>query len=157
MPAAPILVRIRRLDHARDLPLPSRQTDGSAGLDLRAAIDGAIEIAPGRIAMVPCGFAMQLPPDHEAQVRPRSGLASRHGITLVNGVGTVDSDYRGEVVVPLINLGGRPFRVARGDRIAQMIIAPVPPVTLVEVAALDDTPRGHGGFGHTGVGDVARP
>ena len=153
----PITVRIRRLDHARDLPLPARQTDGSAGFDLRAAVDGSIEIPAGRIAMVPCGFAMQLPPDHEAQVRPRSGLSSRHGVTLVNCVGTVDSDYRGEIAVPLINLGNRPFRVTRGDRIAQMIVVPVPPVTLVEADALDDTPRGHNGFGHTGFRDPLVP
>jgi len=146
----PIVVKIKRLDHARDLPLPSRQTEHAAGLDLLAAVDAPLTIGPTEIAMVQCGFAIELPVGYEAQVRARSGLSSRHGVTLVNGVGTVDADYRGEVRVPLINLGSEPFVVRRGERVAQMLVVPVPPVRLVEVDELSDTERGAGGFGHTG-------
>jgi dUTP pyrophosphatase len=145
-----IPVSIRRLDHAKDLPLPAKQTADAAGFDLCAAVDAPVTIESMRIAMIPCGFAMQLPPGYEAQIRPRSGLSSRHGVTLINCVGTIDADYRGEVTVPLINLGRQAHVVRRGDRIAQMIVAPVPPVTLVEVDSLDETARGAGGFGHTG-------
>ena len=145
-----VTIRIRRLDHARDLPLPAKHSAEAAGFDLCAACDAPIVIEPMRVAMIPCGFAMQLPPGHEAQVRPRSGLSSKHSVTLINCVGTIDSDYRGEVTVPLVNLGRQPYTVRRGDRIAQMLIAPVPPVTLVEVDTLDDSARGAGGFGHTG-------
>jgi dUTP pyrophosphatase len=126
-------------------------TEHAAGFDLHAAVDKAVTIERGAIYLVPCGFSMALPPGYEAQIRPRSGLASKHGVTMINTPGTIDADYRGEVQVPLINLGQEPFVIVRGTRIAQMIIAPVPPVELIEVTELDDTPRGTGGFGHTGT------
>jgi dUTP pyrophosphatase len=132
------------------LPLPSKMTADAAGLDLSAAVPEPVVLQPGDIKLVPCGFSMALPPGYEAQVRPRSGLSSRHGITLINSPGTIDSDYRGEVQVPLINLGKAPFVVERGMRIAQMVIAPVPPLQITEVEELESTDRGHGGFGHTG-------
>jgi dUTP pyrophosphatase len=125
-------------------------TAQAAGFDLAAAVGAPVTLRPGDILLVPCGFAMALPPGYEAQVRPRSGMASRHGVTLVNTPGTIDSDYRGEVHVPLINLGRVDFVVERGMRIAQMVVMPVPSVRLVEVDDLDHTDRGTGGFGHTG-------
>ena len=149
--ARPIKVKIKRLEGAGDLPLPVRMTAHAAGFDLHAGVAEPVGLAPGDIRLIPCGFAMAIPPGYEAQVRPRSGLASRHGITMANAPGTIDADYRGEVHVPLINLGRKPFTVERGMRIAQMLILPVPPVELVEVDDLDDTPRGKGGFGHTGA------
>jgi dUTP pyrophosphatase len=127
-----------------------RMTAQAAGFDLPAAVDRPLVLKPGDIRLIPCGFAMAIPKGYEAQVRPRSGLASRHGITMVNAPGTIDSDYRGEVQVPLINLGRKRFTVERGMRIAQMLILPVPSVKIVEVDELDATRRGHGGFGHTG-------
>jgi len=136
---------------AGDLPLPKKMTDHSAGFDLCAAVPQPVTISPGNIALIPCGFAMALPAGYEAQIRPRSGLASRNGITLVNSPGTIDADYRGEVMTPVINLGHAPFVVERGMRIAQMLIAPVPVVKMVEVEQLDETRRGAGGFGHTGT------
>jgi dUTP pyrophosphatase len=145
-----ITVKIRRLPHGEDVPLPSFATEHAAGADLRAAVDVPVTIPPGRILLIPCGFAMAIPPGYEAQVRPRSGLSSQHGLTLINSPGTIDADYRGEVKVPLINLGHEPFTVERGMRIAQMVIAAVPKVNFSEVEELDDTPRGKGGFGHTG-------
>ena len=148
--AEPILVKIRRSPGAADLPLPVRMTAHAAGFDVSAAVAGSMVLQPGDVCVVPCGFAMALPPGYEAQVRPRSGLASRHGVTLVNSPGTIDADYRGEVMVPLINLGRAPFTVERGMRIAQLLVLPVPPVRLVEVDELDVTDRGAGGFGHTG-------
>ncbi|MDB5356551.1 MAG: deoxyuridine 5-triphosphate nucleotidohydrolase Dut [Phycisphaerales bacterium] len=132
------------------LALPAKMTGQSAGFDLAAAVTEPAVLQPGDIRVIPCGFAMALPPGYEAQVRPRSGLSSRHGVTLVNTPGTIDSDYRGEVRVPLINLGREPFTVERGMRIAQMVIVPVPEVDLVEAEDLDATERGDGGFGHTG-------
>lgn len=132
------------------MPPPVRMTEHSAGFDIHASVPGPTTIEPGAILVVPCGFAMAVPEGYEAQVRPRSGLASKSGITLVNSPGTIDSDYRGEVKVPLINLGKAPFTIERGMRIAQMLIAPVPKVELVEVDNLDETARGKGGFGHTG-------
>jgi dUTP pyrophosphatase len=146
----PITVKIKRLQNATGLPLPVKMTEHAAGFDLHAAVLANETIKPGDIRIIPCGFAMALPPGYEAQVRPRSGLASRNGITLVNSPGTIDSDYRGQVQVPLINLGQTDFVVERGMRIAQMLVLPVPSVTLVEVQELDETPRGQGGFGHTG-------
>ena len=136
---------------AADLPLPKKMTDHSAGFDLCAAVNEPVTIQPGDIALIPCGFAMALPAGYEAQIRPRSGLASRNGITLINSPGTIDADYRGEVMTPVINLGHVPFVVERGMRIAQMLIAPVPVVKMVEVQQLDETGRGAGGFGHTGT------
>ena len=149
----PITVKIKRAPGAADVPLPARMTALAAGLDLAAAVPGPLVLQPGDIAVVPCGFSIAVPPGYEAQVRPRSGLSSRHGITMVNSPGTIDSDYRGEVMVPLINLGKAPFTVERGMRIAQMLVLPVPPVEIVEIVEadeLDDTGRGAGGFGHTG-------
>lgn len=143
---------VRRLPHAIDLPLPAYATAGSAGLDLLAAIDEEMALAPGDRAAVPCGVALALPAGYEAQVRPRSGLALRHGITVLNAPGTVDSDYRGEVKAILINLGEETFRITRGMKIAQLVIAAHVIATLEEVNALDDTARGAGGFGSTGMG-----
>lgn len=125
-------------------------TEHAAGFDLSAAVESAVPIAPGEIRLIPCGFAMAVPVGYEAQVRPRSGLSSRHGVTMINAPGTIDSDYRGEVKVPLINHGKQAFVIERGMRIAQLLIVPVPDVRLVEVDRLDETARGTGGFGHTG-------
>ena len=133
-----------------DVPLPSRMTEHAAGFDLAAAVAEPLVMQPGEIRLIPCGFAMAIPHGYEAQVRPRSGLASKHGITMINAPGTIDSDYRGEVQVPLINHGRQPFTIERGMRIAQMLILPVPAVNIVEVDDLDETKRGRGGFGHTG-------
>jgi dUTP pyrophosphatase len=148
--ARPINVKIKRLPGGEDLPLPAFATAHAAGADLRAAVRGAVTIGPGEIRLIPCGFAMAIPPGFEAQVRPRSGLSSQHGITLINTPGTIDADYRGEVQVPLVNLGSEAFTVERGMRIAQMVIAAVPKVEFEEVEELDETGRGEGGFGHTG-------
>lgn len=145
----PVRLQFQRLPGNEDIPLPRQMSAHAAGLDVCAA--EAVTLHPGDIRVVACGFAMALPSGYEAQVRPRSGLASRHGITLVNAPGTIDADYRGEVKVPLINLGSEPFEVARGMRIAQMIIGRVPPVEVLEVDSLEDTLRGSGGFGHTGT------
>ena len=147
-----VTVALQRLPHGADLPLPAYETAGAAGLDLRAAIAAPLLLAPGERTLVPTGLAMQLPDGFEGQVRPRSGLAVKHGVTVLNAPGTVDSDYRGEVKVPLINLGQEPFAIARGDRIAQLVIAPVTHATLTEVASLEATERGAGGFGSTGLG-----
>ncbi len=147
-----IEVRITRLPHGAGLPLPSYQSAHAAGLDLIAAVpaDAAIMLAPGARALVPTGIAIALPDGHEAQVRPRSGLAARHGLTVLNAPGTIDADYRGEVQVLLINHGSEAVSIARGMRIAQLVIAPVARAQLREMASLDDTTRGKGGFGSTG-------
>ncbi|EDP62006.1 dUTPase [alpha proteobacterium BAL199] len=151
-----VSVRITRLPHGADLPLPAYETAGAAGMDLRAAIGESVTLAPGERTAVPTGIAIALPAGYEAQVRARSGLARRHGIAMVNAPGTVDSDYRGELQVLLINLGQEPFTLTRGDRIAQMVVAPVARASFVEVDTLDETARGAGGFGSTGVqGGVA--
>lgn len=143
-------LRMRRLPHGLDLPLPAYQSDEAAGMDLLAAVDAPLVLAPGARALVPTGIAIALPPNTEAQVRPRSGLAVKHGVTVLNTPGTIDPDYRGEVKVILINLGEAPFTVERGSRIAQMVIAPVARAELIEVDALDETLRGENGFGSTG-------
>jgi dUTP pyrophosphatase len=130
--------------------LPAYQTEGAAGMDLKAAVDGELVIPPMGRALVPTGVALSLPPGVEGQVRPRSGLAIRHGVTCLNSPGTIDSDYRGEIHVVLANLGEEPFRVRRGDRIAQIVFSPVLSARLTVVPELDDTSRGAGGFGHTG-------
>jgi dUTP pyrophosphatase len=142
-------IRIQRLAHARDLPLPEYATAHAAGLDLVAAAD--VEIAPWGRAVVPTGVALALPEGFEGQVRPRSGLAARHGVTVLNAPGTIDADYRGEVQVLLVNLGAQPFSVSRGMRIAQLVIAPFVRAALVDTDALDATARGAGGFGSTGL------
>ena len=144
-------VGIKSLAHAQDLPLPFYATAGSAGLDLLAAIDAEIELAPGARMAVPCGIAIELPQGVEAQVRPRSGLALNHGITCLNAPGTIDSDYRGEIKAILINHGDKPFRITRGAKIAQMVIARHEQAELVESDSLSDSARGAGGFGSTGM------
>ena len=138
------------LPHGADLPLPAYQTAHAAAMDLHAAVSASVVIEPGTIALVGCGFAMALPQGHEAQVRPRSGLASKHGLTVVNTPGTIDADYRGEVKVALINLGQAAVTVDRGMRIAQMVVAPVTRVTWETVTELPESDRGSGGFGSTG-------
>ena len=148
---AELAVPIRRLAGAEDLPLPAYQSEGAAAMDLHAAVVPDIVLEPGAVARVPCGFAVAIPPGYEAQIRPRSGWAARHAVTVANAPGTIDSDYRGEVQVLLINHGREPFRVTRGMRIAQMVVVPVPRVAWREVAELPPTGRGAGGFGHTGA------
>jgi dUTP pyrophosphatase len=145
-------VRLRRLAHGAGLPLPAYQSTHAAGLDLPAAVpQGApVTLAPGDRRLIATGFAIALPDGFEAQVRPRSGLAARHGVTVLNTPGTIDADYRGEIQVILINLGSEPFTVTRGMRIAQLVIAPVARAGIIEVATLEGTARGAGGFGSTG-------
>lgn len=143
-------VQIKRLPHAADLPLPRYQSVGASGLDLLAAVSADVAIAPGQRALIPAGIAIALPRGFEAQVRPRSGLAAKHGITVLNTPGTVDCDYRGEVSVVLINLGHESFLVSRGMRIAQLVICPVAYAQLQEADELDETVRGAGGYGSTG-------
>ncbi|MEO9470102.1 dUTP diphosphatase [Parasphingorhabdus sp.] len=145
----PIDIAVKRLAHAGDLPLPSYETGGSAGMDVRAA--EATTIAAGDRGLVGTGFAFAIPEGFEVQVRPRSGLALKKGISVLNSPGTIDSDYRGEIKVILANLGSEEFVIARGDRIAQIVVAPVQRGNLVEVSELDDTKRGAGGFGSTGI------
>jgi dUTP pyrophosphatase len=148
------VLRVQRLSHAADLPLPRYETAGAAGMDLIAAnpADGSVVLAPMERKLVPTGLVIQLEQGYEAQVRPRSGLAFKHGVTVLNAPGTIDADYRGEVQVLLVNLGAEPFTITRGMRIAQMIVAPVTMVDLVEVEAVDETTRAGGGFGSTGLG-----
>jgi dUTP pyrophosphatase len=147
-----VTVELQRLPHADGLALPAYQSAEAAGLDLMAAVaEGEpMTLTPGQYALVPTGLAIALPPGHEAQVRPRSGLAAKHGVTVLNSPGTVDADYRGEIKVILINHGPAPFVIKRGERIAQMVIAPVVQAALVPVATLSPTDRGAGGFGSTG-------
>jgi dUTP pyrophosphatase len=148
-----VKLHIQRLPNGDGLPPPSYQTADAAGLDLVAAVplDAPMTLAPGARSLVPCGIAIALPPGFEAQVRPRSGLAVRHGVTVLNAPGTIDADYRGEVMVLLVNLGTEPFAVTRGMRIAQLVVAPVARAKVVEAAELDATARGAGGFGSTGT------
>jgi dUTP pyrophosphatase len=148
-----VVIKVRRLPHAQGLPLPRYETAEAAGLDLLAAVpdDAPVVIAPSRRALVPTGLALQVPGGYEGQVRPRSGLALRHGVTVLNAPGTIDADYRGEVLVLLVNLGDEPFAVTRGLRIAQLVVAPVTRAGLAEADDLDGTARAGGGFGSTGV------
>lgn len=145
-------IKVKRLPHAEGLPLPAYHSQGAAGLDLVAAVppDSPISLAPGERCLAPTGLILEIPAGFEAQVRPRSGLALKHGVTVLNTPGTVDSDYRGEVGVLLVNLGVTPFQIARGDRIAQMVIAPVVQAGLKIVENIAETARGAGGFGSTG-------
>ena len=145
----PVIVRIKRLSSLATIP--QYQTEHAAGMDLHAAIAETIPLGPHEIRMIPCGFAMAVPPGYEAQVRPRSGLASKHGISMPNAPGTIDADYRGEVKVPLINLSRLQFDITPNMRIAQMVIAPVSRSEIEEVEELDETVRGAGGFGSTGA------
>jgi dUTP pyrophosphatase len=148
VPSVP--VRVVVLPHAEGLPLPAWQTEGSAGADVRAALTEPLVLEPGERRLVPTGLRVALPPGWELQVRPRSGLAAKHGVTVINSPGTIDADYRGELLVPLVNLGREPFRVERGERVAQLVLAPVYRAEWQVVAELDNTARGVGGFGSTG-------
>ena len=145
-----VRVRVVQLPHAAGLPLPAYETSGAAGLDVRAALAEPLVLLPGRIARVATGLAIEVPPGFEMQIRPRSGLAVRNGVTLPNSPATIDSDYRGEIVVGLVNLGSEPVTIERGMRIAQMVLARVPRVEWEPVAVLSASDRGAGGFGHTG-------
>ena len=144
-------VTVRRLPHGEGLPLPTYATAGAAGMDLLAAVQAALTLGPGQRALVPTGLAVALPPNHELQIRPRSGLALRHGIVLPNSPGTIDEDYRGEIQVILLNAGDAPFVIERGMRIAQAVLAPVSRAIWREAETLEDTARNEGGFGSTGV------
>jgi dUTP pyrophosphatase len=150
-------LRVRRLPHGADLPMPAYQTRHAAGLDLVAAVpaDAPVVLAPGARALIPTGIAVALPAGHEGQIRPRSGTAIRHGITVLNSPGTIDADYRGEIQVILVNLGAESFEVRRGTRVAQMVIAPIEQARIVEAAGLDPTGRDAGGFGSTGMASNA--
>ena len=153
-PAERVEVRLARLPHGADLPLPAYQSAGAAGMDLFAAVGrhATVMLAPGARTAIPTGIAIALPAGYEAELRPRSGLAQGHGITLLNAPGTIDSDYRGEVMVLLVNHGSVPYEIARGERVAQLVVRPVTRAVLIEVAELGPTPRGAGGFGSTGRG-----
>ena len=146
-----VILNVKRLDHNRDLPLPSYQSDGSSGLDLRAAVDKAVTLQPGEIRLIPTGLSISIPKGYEAQIRPRSGLALRHGLGLVNSPGTIDADYRGEIGVIAINWGKEPLTIKRGDRIAQIVVSKVYRAKVEELDELDPTKRGKGGFGHSGI------
>ena len=150
--SARLTLQVRRVrpDHPDPLPLPRYETALAAGMDLRADIEGERTLRPLERLAVPTGLALALPPGYEGRVRPRSGLALKHGVTLLNAPGTIDADYRGEVHAILVNLSQEPFTLRRGDRVAQLVVAPVTPAELQEVSVLDDTPRGEGGFGSTG-------
>ncbi len=148
-----VAVAVRQLTNGRDLPLPQYATPQSAGLDLQAAVEADVAIAPGERALVPTGIAIALPEGFEAQVRPRSGLAARHGVTVLNSPGTIDADYRGEIKVIIANTSNTTFQVERGMRVAQLVVAPVVQADWVAVDTLPDTDRGDGGFGSTGISD----
>ena len=148
---SPITIKICRKAGCQDVPAPRYMSDHASGMDVCAACDGDVTIAPGDVKLIPCGFYLAVPVGYEAQMRPRSGLALKHGIVLPNSPGTIDADYRGEVCVIVANVGREAFTVQRGMRIAQMVIAPVTRVETAMVEELDDTARGQGGFGHTGV------
>jgi len=144
-------VQLKRVAGAEDLPLPALATAFAAGFDLRAAVPDELSLQPGERTLVPTGVSIALPPGYEAQVRPRSGLALRYGLTTLNSPGTIDADYRGEIGVVLVNHGQQPVRVGRGDRIAQLVVQRLPAIRLVEVSDLPESERGAGGFGHTGI------
>ncbi len=146
----PVIVAVRRLAHGADLPLPAYESEHAAGLDLRAAVAADVVIGAGERALIPTGLAIALPAGYEAQVRPRSGLALKHGIMLANSPGTIDADYRGEIQIIVHNAGAQPFTISRGLRIAQMVIAPVTRAEWRECAELPESTRGEGGFGSTG-------
>jgi len=144
-------VKIKRIDGAKDLPLPKYMTPLASGMDLYANVESDLVIAPGKYEIIPTGIQIEIPPGFEGQIRPRSGLAAKHGITILNSPGTIDADYRGEIKIILINHGNENFTIKRGDRIAQLVIVPVTQAELVEVECLEETERGSGGFGHTGL------
>jgi len=142
---------IKKLNHGKDLPLPCYMTNGAAGMDLYACVDEEVVIEPAKIKLIPTGISMSMPEGYEAQIRPRSGLAAKHGISIVNTPGTIDSDYRGEIKIIMINFGDKPFLVKRGDRIAQMVINKIETPEVIETDNLNETERGEGGFGSTGL------
>ena len=146
-----IKIEVKRLDSRQVFPLPSYASTGSSGCDLRASVDAPVTLNPGEVKLVPTGLAISVPPGYEAQIRPRSGIALKHGVGMVNSPGTIDADYRGEIGIILINWGKDPFVIQRGDRIAQMVIARVCRAEFREVEELDETERGDGGFGHSGI------
>ncbi|CAN5434075.1 dUTP diphosphatase [soil metagenome] len=146
-----VICQFQKMPHASGLPLPGYETEDSAGMDLRAAVDEPVELKPGKRMLVPTGLKMAIPRGYEAQIRPRSGMAYKHGITMLNTPGTIDSDYRGEVKLLAVNLGEKPYTINHGDRIAQIVIAPVCRAKITEVKNLEKTARGEGGFGSTGV------
>jgi len=146
-----IILKVKRLNNNPDLPLPCYQSDGSSGLDLRAAVNKDLTLQPGNIELIPIGLSISLPEGYEAQIRPRSGLALRDGLGFVNSPGTIDADYRGEISVIAINWGKKPLTIKRGERIAQMVISKVSKATVAEMSELDGTKRGEGGFGHSGT------
>jgi dUTP pyrophosphatase len=146
-----IRVTVKPLDHHKGLPLPAYASNGASGMDIRACVEGSVTLNPGEIHLIPTGLAISIPTGYEAQIRPRSGLALNHGIGMVNSPGTIDSDYRGEVGIILINWGNSPFVIRRGDRIAQMVITRVARAEVVVTGDLDETDRGTGGFGHSGM------
>ena len=149
--AEQVKINIQRMEGNEDLPLPRYMSDGASGMDLFAAVTDSVVIPAGEVTLIPIGIRIALPEGFEAQIRPRSGLAARHGIGLLNSPGTIDSDYRGEIKIIMFNFGKEPFTINRGDRIAQMIITRVARAILIEQDDLEDTQRGSGGFGHTGV------
>ena len=149
--AETIKIKVKRLDSHQVFPLPSYASTGSSGCDLRASVDAPITLNPGEVKLIPTGLAISVPPGYEAQIRPRSGIALKHGVGMVNSPGTIDADYRGEIGIILINWGKDPFVIQRGDRIAQMVIARVCRAEIREVDELDETDRGDGGFGHSGI------
>lgn len=151
MSREPLSVHVHRLDHGADLPLPEYASEQASGMDLLAAVDAPLELQPGERSAVPTGLAVALPPGYEAQVRPRSGLALRNGVTVLNTPGTIDADYRGEIKAILINLGEEPVALRRGDRIAQLVVAPVVRLRWEETGELEGSARGAGGFGSTGM------
>lgn len=146
------IIKCIQLPHAKDLPLPSYQTEGAAGMDIRAALDEEFCLEPGERALLPTGLIIAIPQGYEVQIRPRSGLAIKHGISMVNSPGTIDSDFRGEIHLIVINHGQQAFTVKHGDRMAQMVVQRVHQAEIIQTSEVDDTQRGHGGFGSTGVG-----
>jgi len=146
-----VRIRIRRLDSCKDVPLPEYETEGASGMDLRAAVEGKVVLNPGEVRLIPTGLLVSIPRGYEAQIRPRSGLALKYGVGMVNSPGTIDSDYRGEIGLIMINWGQAPFVIQRGDRVAQMVISKVTRAEFSEVNDLESTKRGKKGFGHSGV------
>ena len=146
-----VRIRIRRLDSCKDVPLPEYETEGASGMDLRAAVEGKVVLNPGEVRLIPTGLLVSIPRGYEAQIRPRSGLALKYGVGMVNSPGTIDSDYRGEIGLIMINWGQAPFVIQRGDRVAQMVISKVTRAEFSEVNDLESTRRGKKGFGHSGV------
>lgn len=146
-----LAVKVRRLEDSSDMPLPSYDSEGSSGMDIRASVKEPVVLKPGEIRLIPTGLTVSIPHGYEGQIRPRSGLALKYGIGIINSPGTIDSDYRGEICIIVINWGEHPFTIRRGDRIAQMVMAKVFRADLIEVDELDYTQRGVGGFGHSGI------